>query len=116
MRKPKRNALSGSSSKIRDKKSEIRKQFLTESIGTVSENSDLSRREPSLFVCRYFFCDEPIEFRYNQVRRSSTLFRPDREGEKLRTPADPESGSRLTWMTEESLLSGQVSVVSEQYE
>ena len=30
------------------------------------------------------------------------LFRPDREGEKLRTPAEPESGSRLTWMTEEN--------------
>ena len=40
------------------------------------------------------------------------LFRPDREGEKLRTPAEPESGSRLTWMTEESPLSGQVSVSS----
>ena len=30
------------------------------------------------------------------------FLRPDREGELLRTPAETESGSRLSWMTEES--------------
>ena len=42
------------------------------------------------------------KIKYNEPGRSSTFYRPDREGEKLRTPAEPESGSRLTWMTEEN--------------
>ena len=51
--------------------------------------------------------DLTVKIKYNGSGRSSTFLRPDREGEQLRTPADAENGSRLTWMTEESDLRDQ---------
>ena len=46
--------------------------------------------------------DLTVKIKYNGSGRSSTFLRPDREGEKLRTPAEPESGSRLPQVTEEN--------------
>ncbi len=58
--------------------------------------------------------DLTVKIKYNGSGRSSTFLRPDREGEKLRTPADAENGSRLAWMTEESVLRNQVSHIRDQ--
>ena len=36
------------------------------------------------------------KIKYNEPGRSSTFYRPDREGDWLRTPAEKGNGSRLS--------------------